>query len=153
MVRILNTYFRTIIGYKTLLNLNMEGHVPSTSATLTPSNVRSLSTSMPAGTSSFLDLPIDVVETIIPLLTNTEDFNNFIDAIHSDSRSYIYDDIITREYKNRLKRRNADLIRTKITLEKVRKLATLKNQKAILENMKILNKQRRRIKRRLQNNQ
>ena len=82
-----------------------------------------------------------------------KDFNNFIHAIHSDSRSYIYDDIITREYKNRLKRRNADLIRTKITLEKVRKLATLKNQKAILENMKILNKQRRRIKRRLQNNQ
>ena len=149
----MNTYFRTIIEHKTVLNLNMDDAIPSTSFTLAPSNAGSLLTSIPPGTSSLLDLPIDVVETIIPLLTNTEDFNNFIDAIHSDSRSYIYDDIISREYKNRLKRRNADLIRTKITLEKVRKLATLKNQKAILENMKILNKQRRRIKRRLQNNQ
>lgn len=143
----MNTYFRTIIEHKTVLNLNMDDAIPSTSFTLAPSNAGSLLTSIPPGTSSLLDLPIDVVETIIPLLTNTEDFNNFIDAIHSDSRSNIYDDLITREYEKRLKRRNEQLLKTKIYLEKMQKLC--EDQKQNLDFINTLNKQRRRKRRRL----
>ena len=143
----MNTYFRTIIEHKTVLNLNMDDAIPSTSFTLAPSNAGSLLTSIPPGTSSLLDLPIDVVETIIPLLTNTEDFNNFIDAIHSDSRSNIYDDLITREYEKRLKRRNEQLLKTKIYLEKMQKLC--EDQKQNLDFINTLHKQRRRKRRRL----
>ena len=143
----MNTYFRTIIEHKTVLNLNMDDAIPSTSFTLAPSNAGSLLTSIPPGTSSLLDLPIDVVETIIPLLTNTEDFNNFIDAIHSDSRSNIYDDLITREYEKRLKRRNEQLLKTKIYLEKMQKLC--EDQKQNVDFINTLNKQRRRKRRRL----
>ena len=125
----------------------MDDAIPSTSFTLAPSNAGSLLTSIPPGTSSLLDLPIDVVETIIPLLTNTEDFNNFIDAIHSDSRSNIYDDLITREYEKRLKRRNEQLLKTKIYLEKMQKLC--EDQKQNLDFINTLNKQRRRKRRRL----
>ena len=143
----MNTYFRTIIEHKTVLNLNMDDAIPSTSFTLAPSNAGSLLTSIPPGTSSLLDLPIDVVETIIPLLTNTEDFNNFIDAIHSDSRSNIYDDLITREYEKRLKRRNEQLLKTKIYLEKMQKLC--EDQKQNLDFINTLHKQRRRKRRRI----
>ena len=125
----------------------MDDAIPSTSFTLAPSNAGSLLTSIPPGTSSLLDLPIDVVETIIPLLTNTEDFNNFIDAIHSDSRSNIYDDLITREYEKRLKRRNEQLLKTKIYLEKMQKLC--EDQKQNVDFINTLNKQRRRKRRRL----
>ena len=125
----------------------MDGAIPSTSSISTPRNVGLLSTSSPPGASSLLNLPIDVVETIIPLLTDTEDFNNFIDAIHSDSRSNIYDDLITREYEKRLKRRNEQLLKTKIYLEKMQKLC--EDQKQNLDFIKTLNKQRRRKRRRL----
>ena len=125
----------------------MDGAIPSTSSISTPRNVGLLSTSSPPGASSLLNLPIDVVETIIPLLTDTEDFNNFIDAIHSDSRSNIYDDLITREYEKRLKRRNEQLLKTKIYLEKMQKLC--EDQKQNLDLIKTLNKQRRRKRRRL----
>ena len=125
----------------------MDGAIPSTSSISTPRNVGLLSTSSPPGASSLLNLPIDVVETIIPLLTDTEDFNNFIDAIHSDSRSNIYDDLITREYEKRLKRRNEQLLKTKIYLEKMQKIC--EDQKQNLDLIKTLNKQRRRKRRRL----
>ena len=125
----------------------MDGAIPSTSSISTPRNVGLLSTSSPPGASSLLNLPIDVVETIIPLLTDTEDFNNFIDAIHSDSRSNIYDDLITREYEKRLKRRNEQLLKTKIYLEKMQKIC--EDQKQNLDFIKTLNKQRRRKRRRL----
>ena len=125
----------------------MEGHVPSTSATLTPSNAGLLSTSSPPGASSLLHLPIDVVETIITLLADDEDFTSFEDAIHSDSRSNIYDDLITREYEKRLKRRNEQLLKTKIYLEKMQKLC--EDQKQNLDFINTLNKQRRRKRRRL----
>ena len=125
----------------------MDGAIPSTSSISTPRNVGLLSTSSPPGASSLLNLPIDVVETIIPLLTDMKDFNNFIDAIHSDSRSNIYDDLITREYEKRLKRRNEQLLKTKIYLEKMQKLC--EDQKQNLDFIETLNKQRRRKRRRL----
>ena len=82
----------------------MECDIPPTSATLTPSNVVLLSTSIPPGTSSLLNLPIDVMETIIILLTDRDDYLNFVVAINSDSRSNIYDDIIIREAEKRVER-------------------------------------------------
>ena len=126
----------------------MECDIPSTSATLTPSNVVLLSTSIPPRTSSLLNLPIDVMELIIPLLTDRDDYPNFVVAINSDSRSNIYDDIILRESKKRLNRRKAELLRTEIALEKEKKNLE-KMQKTMVFATKLLDKQRRRKRRRL----
>ena len=82
-----------------------------------------------------LHLPIDVVETIITLLADDEDFTSFEDAIHSDSRSKIYKDLIIREYKKRLERikkeekklveMNAELLEATTGLEHMQKIFRL----------------------------